>query len=150
MLNREDVIVLDARNDYEYDIGHFKGAIRPNVRTFRELPQWIRENLTQYKDKKVIMYCTGGFGCEKLSGFLLREGFQDVSQLHGGIIRYGQDPEVQGKGFEGKCYVFDERISVRGQSVGRQSGGQVSSLWKAGRPIHQLCLSTVPQTIHLL
>jgi UPF0176 protein len=131
MLNREDVIVLDARNDYEYDIGHFKGAIRPNVRTFRELPQWIRENLTQYKDKKVIMYCTGGIRCEKLSGFLLREGFQDVSQLHGGIIRYGQDPEVQGKGFEGKCYVFDERISVR---VNRLEDKVVGKCHHCGKP----------------
>lgn len=112
MLQDEDVVVLDGRNDYEYDIGHFRNAVRPNVRTFREFPQWIRENFQQYKGKKVLTYCTGGIRCEKLSGLLLKEGFQDVYQLHGGIVTYGKDPEVRGELFDGKCYVFDERISV--------------------------------------
>jgi UPF0176 protein len=111
-LQREDVVVIDARNDYEYDIGHFRNAIRPEVKVFRDFPEWIRKNLSQYKDRKVLTYCTGGIRCEKLSGFLIREGFQDVSQLHGGIITYGKDPEVRGRLFDGKCYVFDERISV--------------------------------------
>lgn len=111
-LQKEDVIVLDGRNDYEYDIGHFRGAIRPDVRAFREFPEWIRKNMSQYKDRKILMYCTGGIRCEKLSGFLLREGFKEVYQLDGGIITYGKDPEVKGQLFDGKCYVFDERISV--------------------------------------
>lgn len=111
-LQRDDVIVIDGRNDYEYDIGHFRGAIRPEVESFREFPEWIRENLGEHKDKKVLTYCTGGIRCEKLTGFLLKEGFQDVAQLEGGIVTYGKDPEVQGKLFDGKCYVFDERISV--------------------------------------
>lgn len=111
-LQRDDVIVIDGRNDYEYDLGHFRGAIKPNVRTFREFPEWVRNNLGEYKDKKVIMYCTGGIRCEKLSGFFLQEGFQDVAQLDGGIVTYGKDPEVKGRLFDGKCYVFDERISV--------------------------------------
>jgi len=112
-LQQEDVIVLDGRNDYEYDVGHFRGAIRPQVESFREFPEWIRNNLAQHKDKKILTYCTGGIRCEKLSGFLLREGFQDVSQLDGGIVTYGKDPLVQGRLFDGKCYVFDERITVR-------------------------------------
>jgi UPF0176 protein len=111
-LQVEDVIVLDGRNDYEYDIGHFRNAIRPDVKSFRDFPQWIRENLSQFKDKRILTYCTGGIRCEKLSGFMLKEGFQDVAQLHGGIVTYSKDPEVQGKLFDGKCYVFDERISV--------------------------------------
>lgn len=111
-LQRDDVIVIDGRNDYEYDLGHFRGAIKPKVRTFREFPEWIRNNLSQYKDKKIIMYCTGGIRCEKLSGFFLREGFKDVAQLDGGIVTYGKDPEVKGRLFDGKCYVFDERISI--------------------------------------
>jgi UPF0176 protein len=111
-LQQEDVIVLDGRNDYEYDIGHFRNAIRPDVEAFRDFPGWIRENLSEAKDKKIITYCTGGIRCEKLSGFLLKEGFKDVSQLHGGIVTYGKDPEVQGRLFDGKCYVFDERVSV--------------------------------------
>lgn len=112
-LQQDDVIVIDGRNNYESEIGHFRGAIRPDVEAFREFPQWIRENLSQYKDKKILTYCTGGIRCEKLSGYLIREGFKDVSQLEGGIVTYGKDPEVQGRLFDGKCYVFDERISVQ-------------------------------------
>ncbi len=111
-LQEDDVIILDGRNDYEYDIGHFRNAIRPDVEAFRDFPEWIRENMSEFKNKKILTYCTGGIRCEKLSGFLLKEGFTDVSQLHGGIITYGKDPEVRGRLFDGKCYVFDERISV--------------------------------------
>ena len=108
----ENTIVLDARNDYEYDLGHFRGAVRPDIRNFRELPQWIQENKKQFMDKKVVAYCTGGIRCEKLTGWLLKEGFNDVAQLHNGIHAYGTDPETQGDLWDGKMYVFDERISV--------------------------------------
>lgn len=111
-LQQDDVIVLDGRTDYEYDIGHFRNAIRPDIDSFREFPEWIRENMSQFKDKTILTYCTGGIRCEKLTGFMLKEGFQDVAQLDGGIVTYGKDPEVQGRLFDGKCYVFDERISV--------------------------------------
>ncbi|WP_202079820.1 rhodanese-related sulfurtransferase [Caldalkalibacillus salinus] len=112
LLQRDDVIVLDGRNDYEYDIGHFRGAIRPEVKAFRDFPKWIKENLQDKKDKKIITYCTGGIRCEKLTSWMLEEGFEDVGQLDGGIVTYGKDPEVQGELWDGKCYVFDERISV--------------------------------------
>lgn len=108
----EDTIVLDARNDYEYDLGHFRGAIRPDIGTFRELPDWVKENKEMLEGKRILTYCTGGIRCEKFSGWLLEEGFEDVSQLHGGIVTYGKDPQVQGELWDGKCYVFDERISV--------------------------------------
>ena len=108
----DDVVILDARNTYEYDLGHFRNAIRPDIETFRELPDWIRKNFSQYKDKKVLTYCTGGIRCEKFSGFLVEEGFKDVSQLEGGIISYGYDEEVRGRLWDGKMYVFDDRISV--------------------------------------
>lgn len=109
----EDTIVLDTRNDYEYDLGHFKGAIRPEIRNFRELPQWVIDNKEQFMDKKVVVYCTGGIRCEKFSGWMVREGIgQEVGQLHGGIDTYGKDPEVQGDLWEGQMYVFDERIAV--------------------------------------
>ncbi|MGX7014254.1 oxygen-dependent tRNA uridine(34) hydroxylase TrhO [Vagococcus silagei] len=108
----DDTIVIDARNDYEYDLGHFRGAVRPDIRNFRELPQWIRDNKEKFKDKRVVTYCTGGIRCEKFSGWLVREGFNDVGQLHGGIATYGKDPEVQGELWDGAMYVFDERISV--------------------------------------
>ncbi|WP_209969474.1 oxygen-dependent tRNA uridine(34) hydroxylase TrhO [Paenibacillus eucommiae] len=111
-LQRDDVIVLDGRTGYEYDIGHFRNSIRPDVDSFREFPQWIQENMNEFKDKPILTYCTGGIRCEKLSGYLLKEGFQEVYQLDGGIVSYGKDADVQGKLFDGKCYVFDERIIV--------------------------------------
>jgi len=111
-MQKENTIVIDARNDYEYDLGHFRGAIRPDIKSFRELPQWIRENKHLLEGKRILTYCTGGIRCEKFSGWLLKEGFSDVGQLHGGIVTYGKDPEVQGELWDGKCYVFDERIAV--------------------------------------
>ncbi|TLS37540.1 rhodanese-related sulfurtransferase [Pseudalkalibacillus caeni] len=111
-LQDEDTIVIDARNDYEYDIGHFRNAIRPDVKAFRDLPEWIETNLGDKKDKKVLTYCTGGIRCEKFSGYLLDQGFEDVSQLHGGIVSYGKDPDVKGKLWDGKCFVFDDRLAV--------------------------------------
>ncbi len=107
-----EVVILDGRSDYEWDTGHFAGAIRPDVASFREFPDWIRKHFIQYKDKRVLTYCTGGIRCEKLTSLLLHEGLQNVAQLHGGIIHYAHDPEVRGLGFEGRCYVLDGRISV--------------------------------------
>ncbi|MDF9763014.1 MULTISPECIES: rhodanese-related sulfurtransferase [Peribacillus] len=108
----ENTIVLDARNDYEFDLGHFRGAIKPEITNFRELPDWVRENKQMFEGKKILTYCTGGIRCEKFSGWLVEEGFEDVSQLHGGIATYGKDPEVQGDLWDGQMYVFDERIAV--------------------------------------
>ena len=127
----EDTIVLDARNDYEYDLGHFRGAIRPDIRNFRELPEWIRENKEEFMDKKVVTYCTGGIRCEKFSGWLLREGVENVAQLHGGIATYGKDPEVKGEMWDGKMYVFDDRISVEINQVDKQIIGKD---WFDGTP----------------
>lgn len=111
-LLRDDVIVLDGRNDYEYDIGHFRNAIRPDIETFKEFPEWIDKNLEEFKDRPILTYCTGGIRCEKLTSVMLDKGFKDVYQLDGGIVTYGKDEEVKGRLFDGKCYVFDERISV--------------------------------------
>ncbi|WP_010283509.1 oxygen-dependent tRNA uridine(34) hydroxylase TrhO [Bacillus timonensis] len=108
----QNTIILDARNTYEYDLGHFRGAIRPDVETFRDLPDWVRENKELLEGKKILTYCTGGIRCEKFSGWLVREGFEEVGQLHGGIATYGKDPEVQGDLWDGQLYVFDERIAV--------------------------------------
>jgi UPF0176 protein len=111
-MQKEDTVVIDARNDYEFDLGHFRGAVRPDILNFRDLPQWIRENKQAFEGKRILTYCTGGVRCEKFSGWLLNEGFEDVSQLEGGIVTYGKDPEVQGELWDGQCYVFDERIGV--------------------------------------
>lgn len=111
-LKDENTVILDARNDYEFDLGHFRGAIRPDIETFRDLPEWVEENREMFEDKKVVTYCTGGIRCEKFSGWLKTAGFEDVSQLHGGIATYGKDETVKGDLWDGMMYVFDERIAV--------------------------------------
>ncbi|MFA6469762.1 MAG: rhodanese-related sulfurtransferase [Bacteroidota bacterium] len=111
-MQKDDVVILDGRTDYEYDLGHFRNAIRPPVKSFRDFPVWIRENLAAYKNKTILTYCTGGVRCEKLTAFMLSEGFSHVAQLHGGIVTYGKDENVRGKLWDGLCYVFDQRISV--------------------------------------
>lgn len=109
MMKEEDVILVDARSNYEHNVGKFKGAVTLDIENFREFPEKI-EQLKKYKDKKIITYCTGGIKCEKASAYLLEEGFENVYQLHGGIIKYGL--ETDGEDFEGKCYVFDNRITT--------------------------------------
>ncbi|RKR85346.1 UPF0176 protein [Mucilaginibacter gracilis] len=109
MKDRDDVVVLDVRSNYEHSVGRFKNAVTLDIENFRDFPSKINE-LAQYKDKKIITYCTGGIKCEKASALLLHEGFTDVYQLHGGIIKYGK--EAGGEDFEGKCYVFDNRLTV--------------------------------------
>ncbi|GEQ00517.1 rhodanese-related sulfurtransferase [Staphylococcus arlettae] len=130
-LESDDTIVIDARNDYEYDLGHFRGAVRPNITRFRDLPDWIKENKEQFMDKKIVTYCTGGIRCEKFSGWLLKEGFEDVAQLKDGIATYGKDPETQGELWDGKMYVFDERISVEINQVEKTVVGKE---WFDGTP----------------
>ncbi|MCB9235487.1 MAG: rhodanese-related sulfurtransferase [Bacteroidia bacterium] len=105
----EDVVIFDARSSYETNVGRFKGAIDLNLDNFRDLPEKAAE-LEQYKGKKIYTYCTGGIKCEKVSVFLEKLGFEEVRQLHGGIIRYAN--EVGGEDFEGSCYVFDHRVVV--------------------------------------
>lgn len=107
-----NTVVIDARNDYEYDLGHFRGAVRPDIRNFRDLPNWIKENDEILEGKKILTYCTGGVRCEKFSGWLKKEGHEDVNQLHGGIATYGKDEQTKGVMWDGLMYVFDNRISV--------------------------------------
>jgi UPF0176 protein len=114
MKDQKDVVVLDVRSNYEHNVGHFKNAVTLDIDNFREFPEKIKE-LEQYKGKKILTYCTGGIKCEKASALLLKEGFEDVYQLHGGIIKYGK--EAGGEDFEGQCYVFDNRVTVDVNSV---------------------------------
>lgn len=107
MKDEEDVVILDVRSNYEHNVGKFKNAITLDIENFRDFPSKVEE-LKDLKKKKVITYCTGGIKCEKASAYLLEQGFENVYQLHGGIIKYGI--EEGGEDFEGKCYVFDNRI----------------------------------------
>jgi UPF0176 protein len=110
MKNDEDIIILDARSNYEHKLGKFKNAITLDIENFREFPEKVKEIYPLLEGKKIVTYCTGGIKCEKASAYLLEQGFQNVYQLHGGIIKYGM--EAGGEDFEGKCYVFDNRIAV--------------------------------------
>lgn len=105
----KDFVIVDARNDYESEIGKFKNAIAPEMKTFRDWPK-VAEELKNYKDKTVVTYCTGGIRCEKASAYLVEQGFKDVYQLEGGIVTYAKDnPD---KFWEGSIFVFDERRIV--------------------------------------
>jgi len=106
---KDDVIVFDARNRYESDVGYFEGAIKPDIENFRDLPQVVDE-YAHLKDKKVLMYCTGGIRCEKASALFKERGFKDVYQLHGGIVSYLE--HVGRDHWEGDCFVFDNRMVV--------------------------------------
>jgi len=127
MMDDENVVILDARNDYEWKLGRFENAILPEVESFKDLPKWVRDHKEDLEGKKILTYCTGGIRCEKFSGFLLREGFEDVYQLEGGIVEYGKDEKVRGEKFEGSLYVFDERIGV---PVNRTDGARVIAACK--------------------
>jgi len=105
--DEEDIVLLDVRSNYEHKIGKFKNAVTLDINHFREFKHQI-PHLSAYKDKKVVTYCTGGIKCEKASAYLLEQGFKNVYQLHGGIIQYAN--ETEGEAFEGKCYVFDNRL----------------------------------------
>jgi len=109
--NEKDFVIIDARNNYESKVGHFEGAILPDLKNFYDFPNWLNEVESEIpKEKKVLMYCTGGIRCEKFSLLMEAKGWNDVYQLDGGIINYGK---VEGGAhFKGKCFVFDDRLVV--------------------------------------
>ena len=104
------VTLLDTRNDYEVKLGTFKGAIIPNINTFREFPAAVRKLPNALKDQPVMMFCTGGIRCEKAGPFMENEGFSNIYQLDGGILKYFE--ECGGEHYEGECFVFDQRVGV--------------------------------------
>ena len=108
--NNEDVIVLDTRNEYETRVGLFENAVDLQLDTFRDFPNAIEQLPDEYKDKQIVMYCTGGIRCEKASAVMLKAGFSDVKQLEGGVLDYFK--ETGGKYWNGDCFVFDERVAL--------------------------------------
>jgi UPF0176 protein len=122
-IGKENTVVVDMRNYYESEIGRFEGAICPEADTFREELEIVTDLLQDKKDKKILLYCTGGIRCEKASAYLKHKGFEDVNQLHGGILEYARQiktANLESK-FIGKNFVFDERLgeSVNGQVISR-------------------------------
>lgn len=112
LIEEPDVVVIDTRNHYETVIGKFKNAIDPDTNDFRHFPEWVTENLDPEKHKRVAMYCTGGIRCEKATSLLLKEGFEKVYHLKGGILKYLEETDPKESSWEGDCFVFDERIAV--------------------------------------
>jgi UPF0176 protein len=112
LISDPEVTLVDTRNDYEYNIGSFKNAINPNTETFREFPEYVKQNLDPTRHKKVAMFCTGGIRCEKSTAYLKEQGFDEVYHLKGGILKYlEQVPEDQTL-WQGECFVFDNRVAV--------------------------------------
>jgi UPF0176 protein len=115
MMEDPNTVVVDMRNHYESEVGHFEGAITPDVATFREELPVVSDLLAEQKDKNILMYCTGGIRCEKASAYMRYKGFENVFQLEGGIIEYDRQVRAQGleNKFQGKNFVFDERLGER-------------------------------------
>ncbi|MGI9535292.1 MAG: rhodanese-related sulfurtransferase [Thermodesulfobacteriota bacterium] len=107
-----ETLVIDVRNEYEIDVGTFKGAISPGTNNFREFPEFVSKNLDPNKHKKIAMFCTGGIRCEKASSFMVGEGFSNVYHLKGGILKYLEDVPGEKSLWQGECFVFDNRTSV--------------------------------------
>ncbi|OFC71693.1 rhodanese-related sulfurtransferase [Alteromonas confluentis] len=112
LISDPDVLVIDTRNDYEIEIGTFKHAVDPKTKTFREFPDYVKDNMDKDKHKKVAMFCTGGIRCEKSTAYLKEQGFDEVYHLEGGILQYLEDVPKEESLWEGDCFVFDNRVAV--------------------------------------
>lgn len=115
-----DVAVIDTRNDYEVQIGTFRGAIDPGTKSFRDFPAWWADNAHRFEGKRIAMFCTGGIRCEKSTNFLISQGVKDVCHLQGGILRYLEEIPEADSAWQGECFVFDQRVSLtHGLAQGR-------------------------------
>ena len=116
LIEDKNTLLIDTRNSYEYAIGTFKNSINPKTANFKEFPEWVNKQQfseTDKKQKKVAMFCTGGIRCEKASAFMKNEGFEKVYHLKGGILKYLEETETQNSLWQGECFVFDDRVSVK-------------------------------------
>ncbi|AFZ45394.1 Rhodanese domain protein [Halothece sp. PCC 7418] len=112
IISDPEVLVIDTRNEYEYKVGTFHNAISPQTNSFRQFPEFVEENLDPKKHKKIAMFCTGGIRCEKASAYLVKQGFEEVYQLNGGILNYLETVSSEESLWEGECFVFDQRVAV--------------------------------------
>ena len=114
ILNQE-TILIDVRNNFEVEMGTFKNSINPNTKSFTDFKSYIKNNLNKAKDKKIAMFCTGGIRCEKISSYMIKKGFKDVNQLHGGILSYLEKTSFENSLWNGECFVFDNRVSIKNE-----------------------------------
>jgi UPF0176 protein len=124
IISDEKTILIDARNDYEFQTGTFSSAINPKTRHFSELPEFVNNNLDPERHRKIAMFCTGGIRCEKFAPYMKQLGFENVYQLRGGILKYLEEVGEGESLWNGECFVFDSRISVD------------SALYKGSSPDH--------------
>ena len=112
LISEPEVVLVDTRNDYEVEIGTFENAIDPKTKSFRDFPEWAKNNLDRNKHKKVAMFCTGGIRCEKSTAYMKEQGFEEVYHLEGGILKYLEDVPKEQTLWQGECFVFDNRVAV--------------------------------------
>ena len=113
LLQDPEIVLIDTRNDYEFDIGTFKNAVNPKTKTFREFPKFVENKLDPKQHKKIAMFCTGGIRCEKATSLMLKKGFQEVYHLQGGILKYLETVPEKESLWQGECFVFDQRVAVK-------------------------------------
>jgi len=113
LIRDPEVLVIDTRNDYEYAVGTFAGAVNPKTESFREFPEYVKDHLDPNTHKKVAMFCTGGIRCEKSTAYLKEQGFAEVYHLKGGILKYLEEVPAEQSSWQGECFVFDQRVTVR-------------------------------------
>ncbi|RYY78887.1 MAG: rhodanese-related sulfurtransferase [Moraxellaceae bacterium] len=147
-IQQDDVIVVDTRNDYEYKAGTFKNAIDPQTESFREFPEYVEKNLSDAKNKKIAMFCTGGIRCEKSTSLLLQQGFTEVYHLKGGILNYLEKIPSEQSLWQGECFVFDNRTGVthgveEGESIKCHACGWPLSPEEVQLPSYELGVSCV-------
>ena len=125
------VLLIDTRNDYEVAVGSFKGALDPRITTFREFPEYVKNNIDPQHKPRVAMFCTGGIRCEKASAYMLQQGFSEVYHLQGGILKYLENVPPEESLWQGECFVFDQRVAV-GQGL---APGHYELCYGCSRPI---------------
>lgn len=120
LITQPDVVLIDTRNDYEYQVGTFAGAVNPKTQSFSQLPDWVEAQMQpggllaekEGKKPRVAMFCTGGIRCEKSTAFMRTRGFEEVYHLEGGILKYLEQVPASASTWQGECFVFDERVAV--------------------------------------
>ena len=115
LINEKETLLIDVRNYFEVDVGSFKGSINPNTKNFSDFKKYIHDSLSSQKNKKIAMFCTGGIRCEKASAYMVKKGFKNVFQLKGGILKYLEETELKNSEWQGECFVFDNRVSIKNE-----------------------------------
>ncbi len=131
LIANPDVVVIDTRNQYEVEIGTFKGAIDPHTDSFAEFPGYVATHLDPHQHKQIAMFCTGGIRCEKATSYLLSQGFENVYHLQGGILKYLEEVPASESQWEGECFVFDDRVAI----THGLAPGTHQLCWGCGNPL---------------